>query len=50
MEEITMREQQVEIAKSLEQIEKSKERASVGTKIDINKATYFRLTNEIQLL
>ncbi len=49
-EEITIREQQVKIAIEFERKAQRDDRAGVGTKTDIYKATYFRLTNEIQLL
>ena len=49
-EEIKMREQQVKIAKSIEQIEKIRQEAGIATITDFENAKYFRLTSEIQLL
>ncbi|RUT06454.1 hypothetical protein DSM106972_027110 [Dulcicalothrix desertica PCC 7102] len=49
-EEITRREQQVKIAIEFERKAQRDEQAGVGTRTDTYKATYFRLTNEIQLL
>jgi len=45
-----MREQQVKIAKSIEQIEKIRQEAGIATITDFENAKYFRLTSEIQLL
>lgn len=49
-QEITMREEQVKIAFELERTAQRYEQAGVGTRSDIYRAMYFRLTNEIQLL
>jgi hypothetical protein len=49
-EEITMREQQIELAKDIEYWEQKRSQAGMGSAIDQDQAKYFRLTNEIQLL
>lgn len=49
-EEITIREQQITIAKQSERLVEVRSQAGLGTQLDINRAKYFRLTNEIQLL
>jgi hypothetical protein len=49
-EEVKMREQQLEFAKDIEYWEQQRFQAGLGRKIDMSRAKYFRLTNEIQLL
>ena len=49
-EEIAMRKEQLELAKNFERVTKLRYQSGVASINEIGRATYFRLTNEIQLL